>query len=204
MPQKIGYYRVSTAEQNADLQIKALKKAQCDFILGDKGISGCQRERPKFDQALSLLRPGDTLLIWRLDRMSRSLKHLIEINEILIERGAYFESLTEKIDTSSPMGEFVFHILGAVAQLEREIIRERTLAGLAVAAENGKCPGRPRKLTNEQLIWAAESHFTYQMDTKDIASELGVHQETIRRRFRELEISGSDCLPLAPPQLLLG
>ena len=145
MSRKIGYARVSTAEQNLDLQISALKQAGCTRIYSDKGISGCQADRPAFNKALQAVKAGDTLLIWRLDRMSRSLKHLIEINQTLGARGAYFESLTEKIDTSTPMGEFVFHILGAVAQLEREIIRERTLAGLAVAAENGRFPGRPKK-----------------------------------------------------------
>ncbi len=100
--------------------------------------------RQGFDEALTSVKTGETLIVRRLDRMSRSLKHLIEINELLKERGAFFESLTEEIDTSTPMGEFVFHILGAVAQLEREIIRERTLAGLAVAAANGNHPGRPR------------------------------------------------------------
>lgn len=145
MSRKIGYARVSTAEQNLDLQISALKQAGCDTIYSDRGISGCQEDRPEFNKALSSIKPGDTLLIWRLDRMSRSLKHLIEINQSLAERCAFLESLTEKIDTSTPMGEFVFHILGAVAQLEREIIRERTLAGLAEAAKNGRYPGRPRK-----------------------------------------------------------
>lgn len=145
MSRKIGYARVSTTEQNLDLQISALKAAGCDKIYRDKGISGCQADRPAFAKALEATHTGDTLLIWRLDRMSRSLKHLIEINYSLNQRGAFMESLTEKIDTSTPMGEFVFHILGAVAQLEREIIRERTLAGLAEAAKNGRFPGRPKK-----------------------------------------------------------
>ena len=145
MPRKIGYARVSTADQNLDLQIAALEKAGCNRIYRDQGVSGCQENRPEFTQALNEMKCGDTLVVWRLDRMSRSLRHLIEINETLTQRRAYFESLTEKIDTSSPMGEFVFHILGAVAQLEREIIRERTLAGLAIAAQNGRFPGRPRK-----------------------------------------------------------
>ena len=145
MPHKIGYARVSTAEQNLELQISALNRAGCERIYSDKGVSGTQAERPEFNRALQAVKSGDTLLIWRLGRMSRSLKHLIEINYTLNQRGAFMESLTEKIDTSTPMGEFVFHILGAVAQLEREIIRERTLAGLAEAAKRGRFPGRPRK-----------------------------------------------------------
>lgn len=183
MPLKIGYARVSTAEQNLDLQVSALKAAGCHPIFTDHGISGCQRDRPEFDKALDMAQGGDTLMIWRLDRMSRSLKHLIEINELLNERGAYFESLTEKIDTSTAMGEFVFHILGAVAQLEREIIRERTLAGLAEAAKKGKYPGRPRKLSDEQILWATERVVMCDADPVSIAARLGVHPETLRRHL---------------------
>ena len=186
MPRKIGYYRVSTAEQNAELQISALEKAGCDLILGDQGISGCQRERPAFDKALNALKADDMLVIWRLDRMSRSLKHLIEINELLQGRGAFFESFTEKIDTSTPMGEFVFHILGAVAQLEREIIRERTLAGLAVAAENGKFPGRPRALSVNQLLEAQNVLLSGQSDYATLATKFKVSQTTLRRRLKGL------------------
>ena len=145
MAKTYGYYRVSTHDQNPELQISALKVAGCDVILGDVGISGAKASRPAFDQIMNRITEGDKLTVWRLDRMGRSLRNLVEVNETLIERGARFESLTEKIDTSTPMGEFVFHILAAVAQLERQIIRERTLAGLAVAATNGRFPGRPRR-----------------------------------------------------------
>lgn len=145
MGRKIGYARVSTAEQNLGLQVTALRDAGCEEILTDKGVTGSQRKRPALDAALALLEPSDTLLVWRLDRLGRSLRHLIDLNDTFRIRGVYFESLTEKIDTATPMGEFVFHILGAVAQLEREIIRERTLAGLANAALHGRYPGRPRR-----------------------------------------------------------
>jgi len=181
MPRKIGYARVSTSDQNLDLQVAALEQVGCFPIFKDQGISGCQRNRPEFDQALNLVNEGDTLVTWRLDRMSRSLKHLIEINGLLNGRGAFFESLNEKIDTSTAMGEFVFHILGAVAQLEREIIRERTIAGLAAAERRGNRPGRPRKLTDEQVILAAESVIRFQSDPADIAAELGVHVQTLNR-----------------------
>ena len=144
MGRKIGYARVSTAEQNLALQVSALKAAGCTHIYEDDGVSGARASRPALDEAISALEPGDTLVFWRLDRLGRSLKHLIAFNEELIERGCYFGSLTEKIDTSTAMGEFVFHILGAVAQLEREIIRERTVAGMAEAAKEGRHPGRPR------------------------------------------------------------
>ncbi|GFE65551.1 recombinase family protein [Litoreibacter roseus] len=141
---KIGYARVSTAEQNLALQISALEAAGCDHIYEDAGVSGALSCRPALDQALAALQSGDTLIVWRLDRLGRSLRHLIDLNADLQAKGAFFESVTEKIDTSTAMGEFVFHILGAVAQLEREIIRERTLAGMAEAAKEGRFPGRPR------------------------------------------------------------
>ncbi len=145
MAKTYGYYRVSTADQNPALQISALEAAGCTHILGDIGASGAKASRPAFDRIMSNITKGDKLVVWRLDRMGRSLRHLVNVNETLNKRDAKFESLTEKLDTSSPMGEFVFHILAATAQLEREIIRERTLAGLAVAARKGRFPGRPRK-----------------------------------------------------------
>ena len=145
MAKTYGYYRVSTTDQNPELQISALKAAGCHPILGDIGVSGAKASRPDFDEIMSKIGEGDKLIVWRLDRMGRSLRNLVEVNETLSARGVKFESLTEKLDTSTPMGEFVFHILAAVAQLERQIIRERTLAGLEVAARNGRYPGRPRR-----------------------------------------------------------
>lgn len=146
MSRKIGYARVSTSDQHLELQLAALEATGCDKIYQDHGVSGSLTSRPAFDSLLNDIGKGDTLVVWRLDRMGRSLKHLIEINELLTQRGAFLESLTEKIDTSTPTGEFVFHILGAVAQLERRMISERTLAGLAEAAKRGRYPGRPRKV----------------------------------------------------------
>jgi len=146
MPRKLGYARVSTCDQKLELQLSALRLAGCDAIYKDHGVSGSLKSRPAFDALLADIDEGDTLVIWRLDRMGRSLKHLIEINDLLAERGAFLDSLTEKIDTASPTGEFVFHILCAVAQLERRMISERTLAGLAEAAKRGRFPGRPKKV----------------------------------------------------------
>ncbi len=152
MSRKLGYARVSTADQSLGLQLSALKQAGCTKIYRDHGVSGNLKSRPAFDALLADLGKGDTLVIWRLDRMGRSLKHLIEINDLLNKRGAYLDSLNDKIDTSSPTGEFVFHILGAVAQLERRMISERTIAGLAEAAKHGRYPGRPRKPTRVSAI----------------------------------------------------
>ena len=184
MLHRIGYCRVSRTDQNLSLQLTALKQAGCRDIYQDYGISGSRVDRPELQKALAALQKGDTLVVWRLDRMSRSLKDLIHINEILNGRGVYFESLTEKIDTSTPMGEFVFHILGAVAQLEREIIRERTIAGLEEAARNGNYAGRPRKLTPQQLLWAAERQ---QDGINKLADNLNVHPETLRRNMKQIE-----------------
>ncbi|MEM8653395.1 MAG: recombinase family protein [Pseudomonadota bacterium] len=144
MSKMIGYARVSTVEQSLALQVSALKAAGCTEIYEEHGVSGAQAERPALGAALAALRSGDTLVVWRLDRLGRSLRHLIDVNNDLTVQGCFFESLTEKIDTSTAMGKFVFHILGAVAELEREIIRERTLAGMAEAAKAGRLPGRPR------------------------------------------------------------
>lgn len=144
MPRKVGYARVSTSEQSLDAQISVLREAGCSVIFSDHGVSGVRHVRPGFDRAMRSLKAGDTLIVTRLDRLGRSLRQLIEVNEELDARGVHFESLNEKIDTSTPMGKFVYSILGSVAELEREIIRERTLAGMAEAARHGRFPGRPR------------------------------------------------------------
>ena len=184
MPRKIGYARVSTLDQNLDMQVNALRQAGCDPVFTDSGTSGAEIDRPAFTQALDTVCEGDTLIIWRLDRMSRSLKHLMEINHVLTDKGAYFESLTEKIDTSTAMGEFVFHILGAVAQLGREIIRERTIAGLAAAADRGSYPGRPRKLNLDQIRHAAAEQ-QRGVSWATLARRYDVTQETVRRSVLE-------------------
>lgn len=146
MPVRYGYYRVSTADQCPDLQVSALKQAGCDVIMGDVGFSGVKDSRPSLDAMLERLKPGDSVCVWKLDRISRSLRHLIDLNARFEETNVTFSSLTEQIDTSTPMGKFVFHILSAVAELERDMISQRTRAGLAEAARRGRFPGRPRKI----------------------------------------------------------
>src|ERR687884_447917 len=141
----IGYARVSTTEQNLDLQLDALRKAGCDdtHIFTDK-ITGTKQERPGLTDALSHLRPGDTLVVWRLDRLARSLSHLIETVNHLASQRIAFRSITENIDTSSATGQLVFHIFGALAEFERNLIKERTIAGLQAARARGRKGGRPR------------------------------------------------------------
>ena len=142
---KIGYVRVSTIEQNVHLQIDELKKAGCEKIFRDK-VSGDKTERPGLHEALEFLREGDSLVVWRLDRLGRSLKHLLETVSLLEERGIGFRSLQESIDTTTSGGRLIFHIFGALAEFERNLIRERTMAGLKAARARGRVGGRPRKL----------------------------------------------------------
>ena len=140
---QIGYARVSTEEQTLDLQRDALTKAGCDRILTDR-ISGARAARPGLAEALAYARPGDTLVVWRLDRLRRSLRHIIETVTDLERRGVGFKSLTESIDTTSPGGKLIFHIFGALAEFERDLIRERTNAGLTAARARGRKGGRPK------------------------------------------------------------
>jgi DNA invertase Pin-like site-specific DNA recombinase len=146
----IGYARVSTDDQNLDLQRDALEKAGCEQIFTDR-VSGTKAERKGLTEALSHLRAGDTLVVWRLDRLGRSLRHLIDTVTTLQEREIGFKSLQESIDTTTSGGKLVFHIFGALAEFEREIIRERTKAGLTAARARGKSGGRPKALTEKQV-----------------------------------------------------
>src|SRR5919199_1335140 len=147
----IGYARVSTQEQTLNLQMDALQKADCTKIFTDT-ISGAKTERKGLDEALQFLREGDTLVVWRLDRLGRSLKHLIETLTTLQQRNIGFKSLTENIDTTTPGGKLIFHVFGALAEFERDLIRERTQAGLEAARARGKRGGRPKALDSPQKI----------------------------------------------------
>lgn len=147
----IGYVRVSTNDQNTALQRNALRCAGCELIFEDK-ISGKTSERPGLKKLMKSLSEGDTLVVWKLDRLGRSMRHLVIMIESLRSLGVNFRSLTDSIDTSTPMGRFFFHVMGALAEMERELIVERTRAGLVAAREQGRIGGRPPKLTPEQ--WA--------------------------------------------------
>jgi DNA invertase Pin-like site-specific DNA recombinase len=146
----IGYARVSTHDQTLDLQTDALKQAGCNHLFTDTA-SGAQTARPGLENALSYLRPGDTLVVWRLDRLGRSLKHLIETVSQLQARGIGFRSITESIDTTTSGGKLIFHVFGALAEFERDIIRERTRAGLTAARVRGRRGGRPRAVSPKKL-----------------------------------------------------
>src|SRR3954469_16767547 len=146
----IGYARISTLDQTLALQQDALTAAGCEQVYTDT-VSGSVTERPGLTQALSHLRAGDTLVVWRLDRLWRSLAHLIETIRELEGRGVYFKSLQEQLDTGTSGGKLVFHVFGALAEFERDLIRERTKAGLAAARARGRVGGRPRKLSPKQV-----------------------------------------------------
>lgn len=147
----IGYVRVSTNDQNTALQRNALDSAGCELIFEDK-MSGKNSERPGLKKVLRTLSAGDTLVVWKLDRLGRSMRHLVVLVEELRDRGINFRSLTDSIDTSTPMGRFFFHVMGALAEMERELIVERTRAGLAASRAECRVGGRRSKLTDEQ--WA--------------------------------------------------
>jgi DNA invertase Pin-like site-specific DNA recombinase len=182
----IGYARVSTNEQNLDLQRDALKKAGISSKnLYTDTITGTKAERPGLAQALTHLREGDTLVVWRLDRLGRSLKHLIETVTALQEQHIAFQSITEKIDTSTATGQLVFHLFGALAEFERNLITERTMAGLAAARARGRKGGRPKR--NPSLSTVAMAKKLYADHTNsiaDICRTLQISRATLYRYIK--------------------
>jgi DNA invertase Pin-like site-specific DNA recombinase len=174
---KIGYIRVSTTDQHSDLQRNALIAANCDYIFEDK-ISGKTANRPGLKQALDHLQKGDTLVVWKLDRLGRSVKNLIALNEKLNNDGIHFQSLTDSIDTGSPMGRFFFYVMSALAEMERELIVERTNAGLAAARAQGRIGGRPVALPAEKYQQAIQLLAEGKSRT-EIASLLNVSYSTV-------------------------
>src|SRR5271165_2855708 len=152
---RIGYARVSTTEQNLDLQRDPLKRAGCEKIIEDT-VSGGKVQRPGLERVHDTLRSGDVLAVWRLDRLGRSLKHLIELMGELEAERIGFQSVTESIDTTTPGGKLVFHIFGALAEFERNFVRERTYTGLAAARARGRRGGRRKKLNSQQQALAVD------------------------------------------------
>ncbi len=175
----IGYARVSTEEQNLALQLEALKKAGCARVFTDKA-SGTGAVRPGLAEALSHLRPGDTLVVWKLDRLGRSVKGLVDLVNGLEARDVHFRSVTDGIDTKTPAGRFFFHVMASLAQMERELIVERTRAGLAVARKLGRVGGRKRRMTDSK-IKAARRLLAGGTPPRDVADNLGVSVPTLYR-----------------------
>ena len=170
---RIGYARVSSQDQNPDLQLDALRAAGCKRIFVETA-SGAQRDRPELAAALAYLRSHDTLVVWKLDRLARSMKQLIETVEGMEARGIGLRSLTEAIDTTTAGGKLVFHIFGALAEFERALIRERTRAGLSAAKARGRQGGRPPKLTPQDLVAAKGMPADMSFTVADVARRLGV------------------------------
>lgn len=175
----IGYARVSTQDQNLDLQLDALKSAGCEKVFEDK-VSGTRAERPGLSKTLEMLRDGDTLVVWKLDRLGRSVKHLVDMVGELQKQGVQFKSLTDSIDTGSPSGRFFFHVMASLAEMERELIVERTRAGLDAARRAGRRGGRRIKMTPSKLE-AAKKLLATGASIKDVAQNLGVSVPTLYR-----------------------
>jgi DNA invertase Pin-like site-specific DNA recombinase len=180
----IGYARISTYEQTLNLQQDALQKAECTKIFTDTA-SGAKTERKGLDEALNYVRKGDTLVVWRLDRLGRSLPHLIAMTN-LEERGIGFKSLTENIDTTTSGGKLIFHIFGALAEFERNLIRERTQAGLTAARARGRSGGRPKVLTGKRL-GIAQALYEKRHPIAEICQTLKVSRATLYRTIKSEE-----------------
>ena len=178
----IGYARVSTDDQSARLQIDALTAAGCLKVFTDKA-SGSLANRPHLDKMLDQLRPDDVVVVWRLDRLGRSLKNLIALVDDLAKRGVGFRSLSESIDTTTANGRLFFSIMGALAEFERDLIRERTNAGLAAARARGRVGGRPPVMTEEKVEVARQMYNSKEHTVDVIAKTLGVSRKTIYRHL---------------------
>ena len=181
----VGYARVSTGDQNIDLQTDALQAAGCARVFTDTA-SGSLAERPQLSAALDYLRDGDTLVVWRLDRLGRSIRRLIETVGTLQERGIGFRSIQESIDTTTSGGRLVFHVFCALAEFERDLIRERTHAGLAAARARGRVGGRKPALTPKQVKVARRMYEAKDSTVSDIAKVLGVSRATIYRHLKPI------------------
>ena len=180
MKMKIGYARVSTLDQNQELQTDALEKAGCEKIYKDK-LSGSRHDRPGLKEALEYARQGDCLVVWRLDRLGRSLKHLIEVVEGLEAQGVGFISLQEGFDTTTSGGKLIFQIFGALAEFERNLIRERTKAGLEAARARGRIGGRKAKLEPDQINTLKNMYESKKHTVKEICSVFQISKPTLYR-----------------------
>lgn len=189
---RIGYARVSTDDQSVDLQLAALRNAHCHEIFTDQGVSGARFSRPGLEMSLATLSKGDTLVVWRLDRLGRSLAKLVELVDSLGAQGIQFVSLSESIDTSSPGGTLIFHIMAALAQFERALIGERTRAGMLAAKARGTHVGRRSALTQSECVEAMRLLGSLSADA--VARQFEVHPRTLLRNLRRY---GLDTRPRA-------
>jgi DNA invertase Pin-like site-specific DNA recombinase len=190
----IGYARVSTDDQHLDLQQDALTKVGCEKIFTDRE-SGAKANRPGLTLALDILRAGDTLVVWRLDRLGRSLKNLIELTELLRERSIQLHSIQEGIDTSSSGGQLMFHLFGALAEFERNLIRERTNAGLTAARTRGKTGGRPKALEANQRALVVSLYNDKRHSLDEICQMMGISRPTLYSYVAEEQNSAPQTNP---------
>ena len=181
---KIGYARVSTLDQNPDLQKDALEKAGCEKVIVDQ-VSGTVAQRPGLVKVKELLRKGDTLVVWRLDRLGRSLRDLIEWVRYFDEQGVALQSLHEAIDTSTPTGKLTFHLFGALAEFERNLIQERTQAGLAAARARGRNGGRRKALDPDKRALAVDLYQKKELSVLKICELMGISKPTLYSYVRE-------------------
>ena len=178
----IGYARVSTEDQKLDLQHDALRTAGCGKVFDDK-LSGAGARLPGRDALLAFARRTDIVVVWKLDRLGRSLRDLIEIVTALNDRGIGLRSLREALDTTTPAGRLTFHVFGALSEFEADVLRERTRAGLAAARDRGAALGRPRALTPEQIEMARTMMANPKLSARQVAEQLGVHRATLYRNL---------------------
>ena len=186
----VGYARVSTLVQDFGMQTDALTEAGCERLYTDVA-SGAKAARPGLAEALDYVRSGDTLVVWRLDRLGRSLSHLIDVVRNLHERDVGFWALQEQVDTTTASGKLVFHVFGALAEFERELIRERTAAGLKAAGTRGRVGGRKRRMSAEQVRQALVLLRSPDCNVAQVSRTFGVHRATLYRNVREYEQEGS-------------
>lgn len=175
----IGYARVSTQDQNLDIQREALTRAGCQKVFEEK-VSGARAVRPSLAKTMEMLREGDTLVVWKLDRLGRSVKQLVDLVGELHKRSIQFRSLTDAIDTGTPSGRFFFHVMASLAEMERDLTIERTRAGLAVARQLGRKGGRKRRMTDSK-IESAKKLLANGVPPRDVAKNLGVSVPTLYR-----------------------
>lgn len=190
MPQKIGYARVSTQDQDLSLQLDALKRADCEQIYEEK-VSGKNIERPELANCIKALREGDTLVVWRMDRLGRSLRDLVEIVTNLEAKGIHFVSLTEKIETGTATGKLMFHVFASMAEFERNLISERTKAGLAAARARGRVGGRKPSLSEKDIEHAKLLLRNPKVTVTEVAERFGVTRQTIYRQVGVVRVLGS-------------
>jgi DNA invertase Pin-like site-specific DNA recombinase len=183
---RIGYARVSTREQNFDLQVDALREAGCEKIYTE-AVSGARADRPALDELLRNIRPEDVLVIWKLDRLGRSLKHLVDLVGTLMEKGIGLRSLHDPVDTTTPQGRLTFNLFASLAEFERDLIRERTQAGLAAARARGRNGGRPKGITPQAEATAIAAETLYRegtLTTRQIAGKLSISKSTLYAYLR--------------------